>query len=434
MKIAVLGLWHLGTVTAACLARLGHTVTGIECDAAVVERLQRGEPPVDEPGLGELLAEGIAAGRLFFSADPHAAAGAEVVWAAHDTPVDEEDRADVSGVMADLTRVAPHMDAGAVLLVSAQLPAGTAARVEAELARLPAGRPVSVAVSPENLRLGKAVECFLKPERIIVGVRRGDAAARGRLEKLFASLAPAPVIWMGVESAEMTKHALNAFLATSVAFANEIAVLCERLGADGLEVAQGLKSDIRIGPRAYLTPGASFAGGTLARDLVYLRGLASREGIDATLLPAVKESNDRHKFWAVRRLEELLGGVAGKRVAVWGLTYKPGTDTLRRSLALEICARLAEKGATVAAHDPKAAVLPPGTPEPVQLAPDPLGAAGGADALVICTEWPEYRTIDLAEAAGAMRRPLLVDPNGFLDASRARDAGFEVVRVGKSGQ
>ncbi len=420
MKVAVCGLWHLGTVIAACLASVGHDVTGFDEN---VEKLRQGEPPLFEPGLAELLRAGLDRGTLRFTSDRSVLREADVVWIAWDTPVDDDDRADVEFVLARAGSLFDFLHDGARVMVSSQLPLGSVRRLEQACgvrASWPApdgrlarprnaagrGRPADAgedartprlhfACVPENLRLGKAIESFAKAERFVVGVR-GE-----RDERIAALLAPfgAPIEWMSVESAEMTKHALNAFLATSVAFINEIATVCEQTGADARDVARALKSDPRIGPRAYLNPGAAFAGGTLARDVQFL-------AVRSPFMAAVKASNDRHKEWIRTKLLEVLGNLHGKTIALWGLTYKPGTDTLRRSGALELARWLAAEGARVQAHDPAVKSVPADIP--VALCGSPSEALRGADALVVATEWPEYR--DTPIGAGA----IVIDPNGFV--------------------
>lgn len=267
MTITVLGLWHLGSVTAACMAR-HHRVTGLDFDETVLAKLRGGHAPLHEPGLDDLLAAGLASGQLSFSAD--ATIQSDVLWVCYDTPVDVDDRSDLDWVHTRLARVLPSLRSGTVVLISAQLPVGTCAQLAKQHPAL------HFACSPENLRLGKAIDAFEKPARIIVGV--SSAVARTLLEKMLAPLG-APLVWMRPESAEMVKHALNSFLALSVAYINEIATLSEMVGADAQEVAAGLKSDPRIGARAYLGPGGPFAGGTLARDVVTL----SQLGIIKTL-------------------------------------------------------------------------------------------------------------------------------------------------------
>jgi UDPglucose 6-dehydrogenase len=431
MKVAVIGMWHLGSVTAACLARLGHDVAGLDEDAARVAGLAAGRPPVAEPGLAELVAEGLAAGRLRFTTSvDEAVSGADVVWVAIDTPVDEDDRADVPAVEDAVARAFPFLSPDAMVLVSSQLPVGTTRRLQARHDAAYPGRNVTFACSPENLRLGKALEVFLDPDRLVIGAR--DAAARARLAPLVASITDR-VEWMSVESAEMVKHALNAFLATSVAFANEIATVCESVGADAPAVARALKSDARIGPRAYLSPGAAFAGGTLARDVVFLGELGDRHGRALPLLRSVKTSNDAHRGWPARRVVELLGDVRGRRIAIWGLTYKPGTDTLRRSSAIEWCRALGRQGAVIRAYDPAIGAVPwPVEDGDLELARTALGAVAGAEALIVSTEWPEFRDVAGDAVARAAPGLAVVDPSRFLAATLGVQPGLRYVTVGSA--
>ncbi len=434
MKVCVIGLWHLGTVTAACLAGAGHQVVGLDFDPDVVARLSAGQPPLFEPGLRELVAQGLAAGRLRFSLDPaEALAGASVAWLADDTPVDDDDRADVDYVLARAARVFPHLAPGALVLVSSQVPAGTTRRLEQACAqaRAAAGAPgeVTFGYSPENLRLGKALAVFTQPDRVVVGLRH--PADQERVAELLRPFTQ-HIEWMSVESAEMTKHALNAFLALSVAFINEIAGLCEQVGADAKEVERGLKTEARIGPRAYLAPGAAFAGGTLARDVVFLSALGAAHDQPTHLLRAVLASNDTHQAWPRRALAARLGSLAGRTVAMWGLTYKPGTDTLRRSSALALAQWLAEQGARVQAHDPAVRALPPDLPAAIRLCPTPAAALAGAEAVVVATEWPDYRAVTADQVVGAMARPLVVDANRFLASSLGADPRVQYYAVGKA--
>jgi UDPglucose 6-dehydrogenase len=428
LNVCVLGLWHLGAVTAACLAARGHDVTGVDFDAAVVEGLATGTPPVFEPDLARLIHDGLEARALRFTTDAAAVSKADIVWVAYDTPVDDDDRADAEYVVQRIAGVFRHLRDGALVLVSSQLPVGTTARLERAFTEAVPGRTVGFAYSPENLRLGRAIRAFLEPDRIVVGTRHDPD--RDRVARLLAPLG-ARVEWMSVESAEMTKHAINAFLATSVAFANEVAAVCEQVGADAADVARGLKSESRIGPAAYLSPGAAFAGGTLARDVVALADLGRANALPTHLLSAVKASNDAHRRWAARVLVRSLGTVADKTVAVWGLTYKPGTDTLRRSNAVELCEWLHAQGATVRAHDPMVKRLPGGIDAFLHLAGDPLDAVTGASALVVSTPWPEYRGVEADSVAARMTRRLVLDASRFLGDTLGRRPDVEYLSVGR---
>jgi UDPglucose 6-dehydrogenase len=426
MKICVLGLWHLGSVTAAALAGLGHEVVGLDFEAATIEGLRAGVTPVFEPGLEALLKSGLSSGRLRFVARlDEVPPDIEILWVTYDTPVDSADRADTGFVMAQVERALPGMNADTLLLISSQLPVGSVRRFERAAAAK--GVRLRAACCPENLRLGRAVQDFLHPPRIVAGTR--TERDQGLLRELLSPISPS-IEWMSVESAEMTKHAINAFLATSVVFANEIATLCESTGADATEVARGLKSESRIGPGAYVSPGAAFSGGTLARDVDFLNRTAHEGGIETPLLAAVLPSNGRHAHWARKKLLEVFGTLTGRTVAVWGLAYKPGTDTLRRSLAVELCDWLCGACASVRVHDPMVADLPPHWAGIITRSDDPVQAVQGADALVVATEWPVYRSVPaeaLARRSGAL---LVLDANRFLPQLATMPDGLRYMAVG----
>lgn len=427
MKVCVFGLWHLGTVTAACVASGGHEVVGLDFDTDVVGKLQEGVPPLFEPDLEALVQAGIASGKLRFTSDAaDALAGADVLWVAYDTPVDDEDNAQVAFVTERVESLFPHLGANTLVLISSQLPVGTTRQLEARHREQFPHMHVSFGYSPENLRLGGAIKVFTAPDRVVVGLR--DEADKAKVQALLAPFTD-NIVWMSVESAEMTKHALNAFLATSVTFANEIAVLCEYTGADAKEVERGLKSEARIGPKAYLAPGAAFAGGTLARDIRFLNILGDQFHQQTPLLSGVRASNDRHKSWVQRKLLELLGDLNGKTVAVWGLTYKPGTDTLRRSSSIEICYWAAEQGATVQAHDPAVKALPDDLH--AELCATALDALQGADALIISTAWADYREIAADDVQTAAPGLTVIDQSRFLEKTLGSDARLRYVTIGK---
>ena len=422
MNITVLGLWHLGSVTAACCAR-HFQVVGLDFDAANVANLNSGKAPLLEPGLNELITSDIATGKLSFTTDPKIACPkADILWVAYDTPVNDDDESDVEFVLGNLRRALAHLRPDALVLISAQLPVGTCARLEKEFPQF------SFACSPENLRLGKAIDSFEKAERVIVGVR--DETKKPLLQALFAPFT-SQILFMRTESAEMVKHALNSFLALSITFINEVARLCEHVGADAKEVSAGLKSEPRIGPKAYLGPGGPFAGGTLARDVVTLTKLASAKAETISVIPAIKQSNDLHRGWAFRRLQSRLGELRGKTVGVLGLTYTTNTDTLRRSAAVELCGKLLEAGVNVRAFDPAVKNLPPELSK-VSLAPDESSALKGVDAVVVCTEWPQFRQADWATIVPQMRHPVFVDANRFLEKELKSIAGVEHLSVGRA--
>ena len=428
MKICVAGMWHLGSVTAACLAARGHDVVGYDAEGRTVSALTEGRPPIFEPGLSELVDEGMAAGRLRFTGDPaDALAGADVLWIAYDTPVDDDDRADVDAVLGHVRALFAAVPDGAVIIVSSQVVAGTTRRLADELRAARPAAGVGWAYSPENLRLGKAIEAFQTAERIVVGV--DEVAVRAALEPLVTPLA-VRVEWMSVPSAELTKHALNAFLATSVTFINEVARIAELVGADASEVERGLKSEPRIGPKAYLRPGAAIAGGTLARDVVFLEELGREGAVETPLLASIIASNRAHGHWPEQALERLLGGLRGVPVAVWGLTYTAGTDTLRRSASLELCRALACQGAIVRAFDPAVSALPRSDAGTAELAGSALAALEGARALVVMTPWPEFLEIAPDELIAAMSEAVVLDPAAALSSTLGCDPRIRYVTVG----
>ena len=421
MNVTVLGLWHLGSVTAACCAR-HFTVTGLDFDEPVIANLAKGKAPIFEPGLNELISAGIQKKSLHFATDAKSACSkADVLWLCYDTPVNDHDESDAAFVLERLRRALSHLAPGALVLISSQLPVGTCAQLEREFPQF------HFACSPENLRLGKAIEAFEKPERVIVGLR--DDAVRALVEKIFQPFT-SRILFMRTESAEMVKHALNSFLALSITFINEVARLCEHVGADAGEVAAGLKSEPRIGPRAYLGPGGPFAGGTLARDVVTLTKLGAAHDEALRLIPAIKQSNDEHRGWALRQLQARIGDLANRTVAVLGLVYTPNTDTLRRSAAIELCQQLQAAGAHVVAFDP---VIQKTSPElgEAQLVHGLAEAMEHADAAVICTEWPQFREADWKAMTATMRRALIIDANRFLEKPLQDVAGVEHISVGR---
>ena len=418
MKTTALGLWHLGCVTAACCAER-FPVQGVDFDPAVIKQLLDGKPPISEPGLAELVRAGLRAGALTFSSDPEGAcANTDLLWVCFDTPVDDQDRADVEFVLTRLRQCLARLRAGSIVLISSQMPVGTCRQLSAEFPGL------SFACSPENLQLGRALAAFRSPERIIIGAR--EESTQNTLRGIFGHFSK-NLVMVTPESAEMTKHALNSFLALSVSYANEIARLCELVGADAREVEAGLKSDIRIGPRAYLSPGLAFAGGTLARDVAMLTALGEQFGEKLALIPAIKVSNDRHKDWALLKLERLLGDLKGKTIAVLGLTYKPLTDTLRRSSSVELCQRLAQRSSAVRAFDP---VIKELDVAGVTLCATAGEALREVDAAVLATPWPEFRDLDWAADTKSMRRRLLLDPHGFVKTQAGGLSAVEYHTVG----
>jgi UDPglucose 6-dehydrogenase len=414
-------------VTAACLASVGHDVVGLDSNQYVISSLSEGKAPLFEPGLDTLISEGIKSGRLKFTSDiASACKEAEVLWVAFDTPVDDDDLADIFFVLNQVKSILMFLSEGALVLISSQLPVGSIAFLENYARKIGPNKNFLFAISPENLKLGKALNAFLDPDRIIVGTR--SANARVVLEKLLLPITK-KLEWMSVESAEMTKHAINAFLATSVTFANEIAAICELVGADAKEVERGLKSESRIGPKAYLSPGGPFAGGTLARDIEFLAKISQDRKLITPLLSSVRRSNDAHKKWVQRKLLEHFPDLSNTRVLIWGLTYKAGTDTLRRSLSVELVDWLLGQGAQVQVYDPAVKVLPINWLNRVKKCMHALEDLAEMQVLVVGTEWPEFKDEARRLPEFEYSNLLIIDANRYIQES-LREKAIAYLSVG----
>lgn len=411
MKVAVVGLWHLGSVTAACLANAGHDVIAFDPDINTIDSLKQAKAPVFEPGLDELIKKAQERNTITFTACREEIAAADIVWVTVDTPVDEQDIADVNAVMDEVIQLFPYLKQAATVLISSQVPVGTTRKLLERCCEEYPNKLISFACSPENLRLGKAINVFTQPDRVIVGL----ACDSGK-QKITALFQPFTenIVWMSIESAEMTKHALNAFLATSVVFINELATLCERVGADAKEVERGLKSEERIGPKAYLRPGTAIAGGTLARDVNFLTQLSEQHTIKTPLFSSLLESNHYHKQWSCRRVKDVLQDLRSKKITALGLTYKMGTDTLRRSTAVETCTWLHSQGVKVVAYDPVIRTLPNNLSEIIELKSSLLEALENSDAIIVATEWPEFLEITGEQLLASMKQAHVFDAGGFL--------------------
>lgn len=428
MKIAIVGLWHLGTVTAACLASIPYTVLGYDENEAVIGELNKAHAPIFESQLDALLSQGLSSGYLQFSSNHNEIADADVIWVTYDTPVDNNDNADIDVVMNAIINIFPFFKQNAIVLISSQLPVGSTKILKQKYAEYYPNKKVFFAYSPENLRLGKAIEIFTKPDRIVIGV--DDESIKPMLKNLFQPLSD-NLIWMSIASAEMTKHAINAFLATSVVFANEIASLCEYVGADASEVEKGLKSEKRIGPLAYLKPGPAFAGGTLARDVSYLINMGKKNNFQTQLFPAVIQSNLAHKKWVHRRLQEVLGTLKNKQICMLGLTYKPQTNTLRRSAVIETCEWLNQQGAKITAYDPMLNVLPEEY-HYIHIKNNFSEAFSGAQAIVVSTDHADFFHISAEDILKYINPVFIFDAAGFLQKQFQQQKGITYFSVGRT--
>jgi UDPglucose 6-dehydrogenase len=313
-------------------------------------------------------------------------------------------------------------------LVSAQLPVGTVAQLEKSFAAQAGGRQVDFACSPENLRLGRAIEIFRNPGRIVVGVRH--ERVRGKLTPLLQRFCQ-NLLWMSIESAEMVKHSLNAFLAVSITFTNELATIAEQVGASASDIEKALRSDPRIGPNAYVKAGPAFAGGTLARDVQFLSEIAAQEQLQTPLIGSIVASNRAHGRWSINQLRRQLGPLKGRTIAVLGLSYKPGTDAIRRSPAIDLLRELLADGADVRVYDPAVRKLPSEF-SAATISGDAAGAIAGAAAVVLATEWPDFRRLRAEDFTLTMAGRLVLDPAALLPPAVREDPGLTILSIGRN--
>jgi len=418
--IGVVGVGWVGLVTAACFAELGHPVVARDIVPEKVEALSRGETTIHEPGLDELLARNAA--RLTFTTEmDELLDSARLLFACVDTPPTRSGDADLSRVRSVVEEL--RADGDHVLVMKSTVPAGTGGTIRRDLPG------VAYVSCPEFLKEGSAVEDFMRPDRVVIGADPGDAEAAEAVAAVYQPLG-GEIVRTDVASAEMIKLASNAFLATKISFVNEIANVCEEVGADVGEVARGMGLDQRIGS-SFLRAGIGYGGSCFPKDVSALKMLAGNTGYHFQLLNAVIEVNELQKRRVVNKLLGRLGSLVGRRVALLGLAFKPNTDDMREASSLVLAARLQGEGAEVVAYDPVAAEAARDLLEGVELRDSAMAALDGADAAVLVTEWPEFAELEWSEAAGRMARPLLVDGRNFLDPVALRAAGFEYEGIGR---
>ncbi len=434
MKIAVVGTGYVGLVTGTCFAESGHEVRCLDLDQRKIDTLRAGGIPIYEPGLEELVHRNSKEKRLSFTTSyPEAIAGAEVVFIAVGTPPGENGEADLSYVLGAAQQIGRCLTGYAVVVNKSTVPVGSAEKV-AEVLETATSHPFDVVSNPEFLKEGAAIEDFMRPDRVVVGV--SSERARAVMQELYAPFVRAeqPVLFMDLRSAELTKYAANAMLATRISFMNEMATLCERLGADVDQVRRGIGSDRRIG-HPFLFPGIGFGGSCFPKDVRAVMTMARQIGLDFDLLRSVERVNERQKRWLVEKAMKHFGSLAGKSVGVWGLAFKPKTDDMREAPSITVIEGLLGNGARVKAHDPVAAEVASKLfhGRGVELTTEPYAAAAGADALLLVTEWNEFRNPDFARLKTTMRQPVLIDGRNVWDAGKARAAGFTYYGVGRSG-
>ncbi len=432
MRIAMIGTGYVGLVSGACLSEFGHDVVCVDKDAAKVAALRSGVMPIFEPGLEDVVAANARAGRLSFETDlARAVKGAEAVFIAVGTPSRRGDgHADLSYVFAAAEEIAAALDGPAVVVTKSTVPVGTSRKVEEIIRAKNPKAQFDMASNPEFLREGSAIEDFRRPDRVVVGC--DSERARDRMREVYRPLYlhETPMLFTSRESAELIKYAANAFLATKITFINEMASLCEKVGADVQDVARGIGLDGRIGSK-FLHAGPGFGGSCFPKDTLALVKTAREAGAPSRIVEAVVAVNDARKEEMARKVEAAFGGVKGKTIAVLGLTFKPNTDDMRDAPSLVILPYLQKAGATIRAYDPEGAKEAAKLMS-LEICPDAYAALAGADGVVILTEWNEFRALDLGRMKAALKTPLMVDLRNIYRPALMAEAGFRYVSVGRA--
>lgn len=419
INIGTLGLWHLGCVYSACLAKLGFNVVAFDSDKKVIENLQKNISPIFEPGLEELITK-YKKNITFTTLAQEAIQKRDYVFITLDTPVDNHDRVSLKLFNTLVNEVKKNIQPKTVLVISSQVPIGTCRIIEDQLRKL--GKNNKVLYFPENLRLGQAIEIFLKPDRLILG---GEKKTRQKFLSDFKFRCP--VLEMSLESAEMSKHAMNFYLALMISFCSEISDLCEYLGPDAMDVMKALKADQRVSKAAPLNPGIGFAGGTLGRDLQTLKMVSKKIDYDPKLVKATYQVNQDRLPHIVRKISNILSTLKGKRVGLLGLTYKPNTNTLRRSQSLELADILNKRGADVRAIDP---VMKNTSLKKIELHSEYNYFFKDLDVVILMTWWDEFRDLKPSDFAGLMKKRIILDTRNFLDKKIWEEAGFKYYGIG----
>ncbi|MBT8149979.1 MAG: UDP-glucose/GDP-mannose dehydrogenase family protein [Gammaproteobacteria bacterium] len=433
MKVVMIGAGYVGLVSGACFAEFGATVTCVDVIEEKIDALQRGVMPIYEPGLDQLVEKNVEAGRLNFStALASEVPSADIIFIAVGTPTRRGDgHADLTYVYEAAKAIAEHLDGYTVVVNKSTVPVGTAAQVARIISEANPSVDFSVASNPEFLREGAAIGDFMRPDRVVLGVE--DERAERVLRDLYRpiNLIEAPILVTNWESAELTKYAANAFLATKISFINEIANLCEAVGADVHAVAKGMGLDGRIGKK-FLHPGPGYGGSCFPKDTLALIRIAQENETPSRIVESVVEVNAAQKARMVKKIRGVLGEVSGKKIAVLGLTFKPETDDMRDSPALSIIPPLLDKGATVVAHDPQGAEeAAKELPVTVVYVDDIYAAVEQADAVVLMTEWNEYRNLDLPRIKKVMRGNAFIDLRNVYERSSLEQLGFTYAAVGR---
>ncbi len=433
MKIAVVGSGYVGLVLGACLAENGNTVACVDKDASKVATLKSGKMPIYEPGLEEIVLRNQHEDRLAFTTDlPSAVKASDIVFIAVGTPQGEDGAADLQHVLAVATSIGQALEKYTVIVDKSTVPVGTAKKVRDAIASQTT-QPFSVVSNPEFLKQGAAIEDFMKPDRVVIGVEEKDERAEALMKELYGPFTRtgAPILTMSTASAELCKYAANAILATRISFMNEIANVCELVGADVDHVRKAIGSDRRIGT-SFLFPGVGYGGSCFPKDTQALLKSAQDRGYDFKILRAVEDVNDRQKERLVDKIEAHFPDLAGRTMAIWGLAFKPRTDDMREAPAIPIIERLLARGVTVKAYDPAAASVARGIfGNRITLCDKSYDALGGADALAVVTEWNEFREPDFAKMRSLMKAPVVFDGRNIYSPEHMRALGFTYFSIGR---
>lgn len=433
MKISIIGTGYVGLVSGTCLADFGHEVTCIDIDNGKIERLKKGEIPIYEPGLENLVKDNVKEGRLKFSNDYSSVSDSQVVFVAVGTPTSRrgDGYADLTYVYSAAKSVAPYIKNYTVVVDKSTVPVGTARQVARIIKEENPKADFDVASNPEFLREGAAIADFMHPDRVVVGVdtKKAEEVMREVYKPLY--LLETPFVFTTPESAELTKYAANAYLATKISFINEVGNLCEEIGADVQAVAKGIGLDGRIGKK-FLHAGPGYGGSCFPKDTKAYMRTCQEHNASSRIVEAVVEVNSAQKARMVKKAIKALGGdAAGKIIAVLGLAFKPETDDMRESPAITILSALSEKGAKVKAHDPKAIAEAKKELPMIEYGEGPYEVCEGADAVILMTEWNEYRALDLEKVKSLLKAPVFVDLRNVYEPSQMKEAGFKYYSVGR---
>jgi UDPglucose 6-dehydrogenase len=436
MKITMIGTGYVGLVTGTCFAEFGHHITCVDKDQKKIEMLLNGSLPIYEPGLDALVAKNMKEGRLIFTTSlPEAVADAEAIFLAVGTPSSRrgDGYADLTYIYEATKEIATYLQGYTVIVDKSTVPVGTARQVARIIREVNPEADFDIASNPEFLREGAAIADFMRPDRVVIGVEsnKAEEMLRAIYQPLF--LQETPIVKTDIETAELTKYAANAFLATKISFINEMALLCDTIGADVVTLAKGIGMDGRIGKK-FLHPGPGYGGSCFPKDTLALMRIAQEHGQNLRIVEATVEANAAQKAKMVKKIRDVLGGSeAGKNLAILGLTFKPETDDMRDSPAITILPALLEKGASIRAHDPQGmeearTILPEG----IEYMCNPYEACKDADAVILMTEWNQYRALDLDKLATIMRQKIFIDLRNVYEPGKLKKKGFVYVGVGRS--